>query len=62
LLHEAADSAGVVLNAGAYTHTSVALHERHPSIPAPVFEVHLSNVFARERFATTPPSRPWRRA
>ena len=49
-LHEAADSAGVVLNAAAYTHTSVALHDAIRAIDAPVIEVHLSNVFAREAF------------
>ena len=49
-LHEAADSAGVVLNAGAYTHTSVALHDAIRAIAAPVIEVHLSNVFTREEF------------
>lgn len=49
-LHEAADSAGIVLNAGAYTHTSVALHDAIRSIGAPVVEVHLSNVYAREAF------------
>jgi 3-dehydroquinate dehydratase-2 len=49
-LHEATDSAGIVLNAGAYTHTSVALHDAIRSIDAPVIEVHLSNVFARESF------------
>ena len=49
-IQQAGDSAGIVLNAGAYTHTSVALHDAVRSIAAPVIEVHLSNVFAREPF------------
>ena len=49
-LHEAGDSAGIVLNAGAYTHTSIALHDAIRTIDAPVIEVHLSNVFQRESF------------
>ncbi len=49
-LHEAGDSAGIVLNAGAYTHSSIALHDAIRAIEAPVVEVHLSNVFAREDF------------
>lgn len=49
-LHEADGSAGIALNAGAYTHTSVALADAVRSIRAPVVEVHLSNVFAREPF------------
>lgn len=42
--------AGVVLNAGAYTHTSVALLDAIRSVDFPVVEVHISNVFAREDF------------
>ena len=41
---------GVVLNAGAYTHTSVALHDCIRSLKAPVVEVHISNVHQREEF------------
>ena len=41
---------GIVLNAGAYTHTSVALHDAIRAIDAPVVEVHISNVHSREPF------------
>ena len=41
---------GIVLNAGAYTHTSVCLHDAIRAIPAPVIEVHISNVHKREDF------------
>lgn len=41
---------GIVLNAGAYTHTSVALHDAIRSITAPVIEIHISNVHQREAF------------
>ena len=41
---------GIILNAGAYTHTSVALHDAVAAIMAPVIEVHISNVFDREEY------------
>jgi 3-dehydroquinate dehydratase-2 len=50
-IQEAGDKAsGIVLNAGAYTHTSIAIHDALRSSGLPVIEVHLSNIFARERF------------
>jgi 3-dehydroquinate dehydratase-2 len=41
---------GIVLNAGGYTHTSVAIADAITAVEAPVVEVHISNVFAREEF------------
>ena len=41
---------GIILNAGAYTHTSIALRDCIKSLCVPVIEVHLSNVHAREEF------------
>lgn len=50
-LHEARDKAcAVVLNAGAYTHTSIALHDAIKSLGIPVIETHLSNPASREPF------------
>ncbi|GGB30284.1 3-dehydroquinate dehydratase [Flexivirga endophytica] len=44
------DNAGIVLNAGAYTHTSVAIRDALAAVQVPFVEVHISNVFAREDF------------
>ena len=41
---------GIVLNAGGYTHTSVAIHDAIPAAGVPVVEVHISNIYAREEF------------
>lgn len=41
---------GILLNAGAYTHTSVAIRDAIAAINTPVIEIHISNVFAREEF------------
>ncbi|HVN14650.1 MAG TPA: type II 3-dehydroquinate dehydratase, partial [Anaerolineales bacterium] len=50
-LHEARTSSdGVIFNPGGYTHTSIALRDAISAIEIPVIEVHLSNVYAREKF------------
>jgi len=50
-LHEVGFSYdGIILNGGAYTHSSVGLHDAIGAIQTPVVEVHISNVYAREEF------------
>jgi 3-dehydroquinate dehydratase-2 len=50
-LHEVGfDHDGIILNAGGYTHTSVAIADAIAAINTPVFEVHISNIYAREDF------------
>lgn len=50
-LHEVGFSYdGIILNAGAYSHTSIAIADAISAIKTPVVEVHISNVFARDRF------------
>lgn len=44
------DSNGIILNAGAYTHTSVAIRDAISGIKVPVVEVHISNILTRESF------------
>ena len=42
--------AGLIINAGAFTHTSVAIHDALLSLSEPIIELHISNVFQREEF------------
>lgn len=41
---------GIIINAGGYSHTSVAIHDAIAAVPAPAIEVHISNIFAREEY------------
>lgn len=47
------ESDGIILNAGAYTHTSVAIADAIKAIKAPVIEVHMSNILSRENYRHT---------
>jgi 3-dehydroquinate dehydratase-2 len=52
LIHEARakQAAGIVINAGAYSHTSIALHDALLGVKIPTVEVHISNIYTRESF------------
>lgn len=51
-IHEAQvkQAAGIVLNAGGYSHTSIALHDALTAVKIPTVEVHVTNIYAREEF------------
>lgn len=50
-IHQSAyNSNGIILNAGAYTHTSIAIGDAIKAIPIPTIEVHISNIYSREEF------------
>jgi 3-dehydroquinate dehydratase-2 len=50
IIHQSTDYKGIVINAGAYTHTSVAIRDALAGVKTPFIEVHISNVYARENF------------
>ncbi|MFN8671664.1 MAG: type II 3-dehydroquinate dehydratase [Candidatus Sericytochromatia bacterium] len=49
-IQDSNDYDGIIINAGAYTHTSISIHDAIKSIDKPVIEVHLSNIHAREEY------------
>jgi 3-dehydroquinate dehydratase II len=49
-IHKASEHQGILINAGAYTHTSVAIRDAISAVKLPTVEVHLSNIYQRETF------------
>ena len=50
LIHSTKDYSGIIINAGAFTHTSIAIHDALKAINLPKIEVHISNIYNREDF------------
>ena len=50
MIQAASENDGIIINAGAYTHTSIAIHDALKSSKSPAIEVHLSNIHKREEF------------
>jgi len=50
LIHSTKDYSGIIINAGAFTHTSIAIHDALKAINLPKVEVHISNIYNRDDF------------
>ena len=49
-IHSSKNFSGLIINAGAFTHTSIAIHDALKAIKIPKVEVHISNIYSREEF------------